>query len=299
MMVGTTARAGNPPLVIAPVRESRDFISCSFIIQNAAQLAEICSFADGKADYLFIDAESKSQDAACYVSLACSIAQKSTVKTYKGNDITALACDLLISSLLPDVSGARAAIIGAGNLGSKAALALAERGASVSICRRDDKGQLLAEALNGICSKYAQGRIVAASNPMDAAEGARILIGFTQGYPVISAGMIRSLSPQALIIDGGIGTLHEEAVHEANALGHLLYRLDVRIAFAHIVDSILSTEHFIANTSGRVQRDGNCYVAGGVIGMKGDIVVDSISSPKVVIGIADGKGGVDRTIQPS
>ncbi|MCR2804444.1 hypothetical protein [Paenibacillus soyae] len=299
VMIGTTARADNPPLIIAPVRESSRFVACAFIIRHAEQLAQICSFADGKADYLFIDAESKSPDAASFVSLARSLARKSKVRTYKGNDVTALACDLLISSLLPDVSGARAAVIGAGNLGTKSALALAERGAHVNICRRDDKAPLLAEALNAISGKHTQGKIIAASNPLAAAEGARILIGFTQGYPVLTAEMIRSLSPHALIIDGGIGTLHEEAVHEANARGHLLYRLDVRIAFAHIVDGILSTEQFIENTSGRERRDGRYYVAGGVIGMKGDMVVDSIRHPKFVIGIADGKGGIDRGNQPA
>lgn len=31
-------------------------------------------------------------------------------------------------------------------------------------------------------------------------------------------------------------------------------------------------------------------VAGGVLGRKGDIVLDSISNPTMVIGVADGKG---------
>lgn len=33
-------------------------------------------------------------------------------------------------------------------------------------------------------------------------------------------------------------------------------------------------------------------VAGGVLGRRGDIVLDSISKPTMVIGIADGKGGL-------
>ncbi|MEK3883312.1 NAD(P)-binding domain-containing protein [Paenibacillus sp. PL2-23] len=297
-MIGTTARVGNPSLIIAPVRESREFVSCSLIIGTAEQLKEICLFADGKADYIFIDAEGKTPDAACFVTLARSIVLRSTVRTYKGNDITALACDLLISSIIPDVSSLKAAVLGAGNLGSKAALALAERGARVSICRRDDKATLLAEALNSMLSKHSQGRIIAASSLAEAADGAHIVIGFTQGLPVITAEMMGSLPAGALIIDGGIGTLYEEAVQEANQRGHFVYRLDVRIAFAHIVNSILSTEQFLAHTAGRVCRDGSFYVAGGVIGMKGDIVVDSLQALHSVIGVADGKGGVDRSRHP-
>jgi hypothetical protein len=41
-------------------------------------------------------------------------------------------------------------------------------------------------------------------------------------------------------------------------------------------------------------------VAGGVLGRRGDIVLDSISSPTMVIGVADGKGGLlsEREISP-
>lgn len=294
VMIGTTARAGNPPLIIAPPRESRDFVSCSFIIRHADQLLDICTFTDGKADYIFIDAENKTPESPSFVALARSAVRRSRVKTYKGNDITVLASDLLISHLLPDLSQSRAAIIGAGNIGAKLALILAERGATVNLCRRDDKGPLLSSALNVIKNKYAAGQLAPAASLTEASEGAHLLVGLTQGYPVITEEMIAVLSPKAIIIDAGIGTLQEEAVLMANALGHRLYRLDIRIAFPTVIDSILFTERFLNETAGRVVRDGKHYVAGGVIGKKGDIVVDSIRNPSRIIGIADGRGGISR-----
>lgn len=294
VMIGTTARISNPPLIIAPARESHDFVSCSLIIRDAEQLLDICAFADGKADYIFIDAENKTPKSPSFAALARSIVQRSRVKTYKGNDITVLACDLLISHLLPDLSQVKAAVIGAGNIGSKLALILAERGAHVSLCRRDDKGPLLANALNVIKHKYATGRLTSDVSLLEASKGAHLLIGLTQGFPVITEEMIAALSPKAVVIDGGIGTLHEEAVRKANALGYQVYRLDIRIAFPFVISSILYTEKFMNETAGRIARDGKYYVAGGVIGEKGDIVVDSIHNPSRIIGIADGKGGISQ-----
>lgn len=293
-MIGTTAREHNPPLIIAPVRESHEFIACSFIIQDTKQLLDICAYADGKADYIFIDAESKTPESPSFVALAHSVVRRSRIRTYKGNDITVLACDLLISHLLPDLSESKAAIVGAGNIGAKLALILAERGSQVSLCRRDDKGPLLANALNIIKNKYSSGRLTSAASPLEASRGAQLLIGLTQGIPVITEDIVSSLSPNALIIDGGIGTLHEQAISRANALGHSIYRLDIRIAFPSVISSILYTERFMNETAGRVARDGRYYVAGGVIGVKGDIVVDSIQHPTRMIGIADGKGGIIR-----
>lgn len=295
VMIGTTARVSNPPLIIAPARESSEFVACSLIIRHASQLLDICSFADGKADYIFIDAESKTPDSPSFLALAGSVVRRSRIKTYKGNDITVLACDLLISHLLPDLSHTKAAIIGAGNIGAKLGLVLAERGAQVSLCRRDDKGPLLADALNRIKNKYASGKLTSSDSMIEASRGAHLLVGLTQGLPVITPDMVNVLSPNALIIDAGIGTIHEEAIQLANASGHRLFRLDIRIAFPSVISSILHTDKFMNETAGRATRNGQHYVAGGVIGQKGDIVVDSILHPTRIIGIADGKGGIRPT----
>lgn len=298
VMIGTTARSNNPPLLIAPARESRQFVACSFVVSSARQLLEICAFADGKADYIFIDAENKIQESQRFVPLAYSVVKHSKVKTYKGNDVTVLACDMLISSLLPDLSDIKSVIVGAGNIGCKLALLLAERGAHAAICRRDSKSPMLADALNEIKNRYAAGTVSAAESPLEAAENAKLLIGATQGNPAVTAEMISALSPNALIIDAGIGTLHGEAVRRANALGHLLYRLDVRLAFPCVIDGILAAERFLSLHAGRIEKNGRGYVSGGVIGVQGDIVVDSIHQPTRILGIADGAGGMTRIYNP-
>lgn len=292
VIIGTTARHNNPSFVIAPIKESESFVGSHFIIRDVNDLKALCSYADGRADYLFIDVEAKIDSPIDFVTEAYSLIKESRIKTFKGNDITALACDLLISETVGDLRGKKIAIIGAGNIGCKAALKFVERGACVSIARRDHHGELLADAIHLIKNRYTVGTIHSENNVMLCVENADVVIGMTQGYPVIDEKMVESLAARALIVDGGVGTVTEEAIGCAKRLGLTIFRLDIRIAFPFMMDCILSTEHFIQNIAGTFVSHGETYVAGGIIGGKGDIVVDQINKPSKIIGIADGKGGI-------
>ncbi|MFD0958308.1 NAD(P)-binding domain-containing protein [Paenibacillus chungangensis] len=294
VIIGTTARMDSCSFVIAPNKESDKCVGSSFIIRNYNDFKAICQYADGKADYFFIDAEAKIDATFDLVAEAGSCIKRSKMKTFKGNDITALACDLLVSEMIGDLRGKKVSIIGAGNIGSKMALKSVERGANVFITRRDDRGELIAEAMNTIKNRYSIGRVYSEKNASKCADKADVLIGFTQGYPVIDEQITASLSNHALIIDGGVGTITEGAIACAKQLGLTILRLDIRIAFPYVMDSILSTEHFIEKIAGTITADDGTYVAGGYIGGIGDIVVDQIHAPTKIIGIADGKGGIQH-----
>jgi len=186
------------------------------------------------------------------------------------------------------------AIIGAGNIGCKVALKLVERGADVYMTRRDDRGELLAEALNVMKARHSLGMIYSERDASKSAQGAHALIGFTQGYAAIDGAHIAALAEGALVVDGGVGTVTVEAIRIARLSRRPIYRLDIRIALPYVIDSILSTAYFLQHVAGTTVRDGKTYVAGGYIGGAGDIVVDHIAAPQTVIGIADGRGGVIR-----
>ncbi|CAG7649091.1 NAD(P)-binding domain-containing protein [Paenibacillus allorhizosphaerae] len=290
-MIGTTSKPNNPPFVIGPLKESESVIGSSFIIKDPKYVREICQYADGLVDYFFIDVEAK-QTHIDLLAEAKLYVKKSKMKTFKGNDITALACDLLVSEIVPDLRGKKVSIIGAGNIGSKVALKLVERGADVYITRRDNKGEIIASAINIMKTRFTAGTVYSETDPALSARNADVLIGLTQGYPVIDGGMVSSLASQALIIDGGVGTVTEEAIWCAKQSGLNIFRLDIRIAFPYVMESILSAEHFLHHIAGTSTVDGKTYVAGGIVGVKGDIVVDQIDSPKMIIGVADGKGGI-------
>ncbi|MDQ6421281.1 NAD(P)-dependent oxidoreductase [Paenibacillus sp. LHD-117] len=291
-IVGSTAKYNNPPFVIGPLKESEKFVGSSFITKDLNHFKEICRYADGKVDYLFIDVEAKTEPPIDFLAEAELWVKKSKIKTFKGNDITALACDLLVSEIVGDLKGKKVSIIGAGNIGSKVAVKLVERGAEVYITRRDNKSEILAEAINMMKTRYTSGTVYSENNHALSAKDADVLIGFTQGYPAINGSMVSSLSPNALVIDGGVGNVTEEAIAKAKELGLKMFRLDVRIALPFILDSILSTEHFINQIAGTCTINGKTYVAGGILGALGDIVVANIKSPTSIIGTADGKGGI-------
>jgi hypothetical protein len=294
VIIGATAKTDNPPFIIGPTRESEQFVGCYFIVAELQYVAEICGYADGRADYIFVDVEGKGADAAKFAAAAREAVHASKLKTFKGNDITALACDILLAELQPDLNGRKAAVIGAGNLGCKTALQLAERGAHVHLVRRDNQGPAIAAALNAILPRHGAGVLYSERDAAAAASGATVLIGFTQGLPVIDQAMTAALAPKGLIVDGGIGTIREDAIAEAKRLGHTIMRLDARIAFAGVIDAILRAERFLTQIAGVREQDGRRYVAGGIIGAKNDIVVYDIRDLTREIGRADGKGGILR-----
>lgn len=133
--IGSTARHNNPSFIIGPARESQTFVVCFYIVAEREHVKAICEYADGKVDYIFIDAEAKNAEAGDFLTVAKACVLQSEIKAYKGNDITSLACDLLINELVPELKQKKVSIIGAGILGSKLALTLAERGADVYISR--------------------------------------------------------------------------------------------------------------------------------------------------------------------
>lgn len=294
-IIGSTANQNNPPFVIGPVKASERFVGSMFITRDPQSIRELCRYADGKVDYILVDVEAKTSFPEDMLAEVKSCIQESQILTYKGNDITAMACDLLISEHVRDLRGKKISIIGAGNIGCKTALKLVERGADVYLTRRDKRGVQLAEALNIMKTRYALGMVYSEERAEASAKDADVLIGFTQGIPAINREMITSLGQDALVIDGGVGTITEEAIGMAKRKGLSLFRLDIRLAFPFIIDSILSTEHFLKYIAGSRSKDGVTYVAGGVIGGKGDIVVDCITDPQIVIGVADGKGGILRS----
>ena len=82
-------------------------------------------------------------------------------------------------------------IVGAGNIGSKLALILLERGSKIVICRRDfKKSKLIARTINLIKPKNTVEKVIPEDNFENASKNTDILIGATSGKPAINKKMI-------------------------------------------------------------------------------------------------------------
>ena len=70
------------------------------------------------------------------------------------------------------------------------------------------------------------------------------------------------------------------------------YRLDMRAGLSGEITTVLETSELSEKVIGFEDYDDMRVVAGGALGRRGDIIVDSISQPTRIIGIADGRGGL-------
>ena len=75
------------------------------------------------------------------------------------------------------------------------------------------------------------------------------------------------------------------------AKGQSVCRIDSRAALAAELTLVIETKKLI-DKMGTLTVAGVTIVAGGIIGRKGDVVVDSVEKPHRVIGVADGYGGL-------
>lgn len=98
-----------------------------------------------------------------------------------------------------------------------------------------------------------------------------------------SGGMLILVQPDAI---------ESEAIIVARERGLLVLRLDLREALVAEVSRLFNTQLRLDRHAGRRVLANATVVAGGVVGNPGEIVVNSISVPTIILGKADGVGGI-------
>ncbi|MFH1506863.1 MAG: NAD(P)-binding domain-containing protein [Candidatus Omnitrophota bacterium] len=302
--IANTKKRDKEGLYFPPLRVTRLAVCGNVIVYNPQQAKEIASYVDGKVEYILVDAEKKIIESEYGDWIGGNIerllkdtVKKSKVFTFKANDLTVDAIDMLLSQFVYKIGGKKVAIIGSGNIGSKIALRLVERGSWVNITRRDYKKTLIiAKALNLIKPAQTMAVVRAFKSNLEAAKDADILIAATAGEPAVNVAMVKLLNKDALIVDVGKGSIFKKAIAFAEKHGHTVLRLDIRAGFEGVVANILATEKLLNEVLGRRMVEGVNIVAGGMMGRRGDVIVDNILQPTRCIGIADGMGDTIRNI---
>jgi hypothetical protein len=277
---------------VLPKRSFGEFVAMNFLVNNE-KIAENCfRFLDGKVDYFLVDVERKQiidleQIARCRV-------QHSEIITYKPNDVTVEALDILIRNYYADnLMDKKIIIVGNGNLAMKSALRLAERGAAVYVHGRNThKVSTIVDAFNLILPKHNIHPLRVLGNYTQIKD-ADLLISFLSADRIIDKEAVDCLKRDALVIDGGINNFTENFYEVAHKKGVAVYRLDVRLGFIYaLIPLFPEIQHFFTKVRGRGVINHIPVVAGGIIGKKGEVVVDRIIQPTQVIGIANGIGGI-------
>lgn len=309
--IGNTRKIDESGLYFSPVRKTSRLIAGSAIVYEVSQAVELARAVDGRVDYVLIDTEKKisnelfGPDNVGNVERAVREHVKhSRVLTYKGNDLTVDSIEHMVVQLLSTfprgLGGKKAAIIGAGNIGSKLALKLVERGMNVSLIRRDKvKLEAIVNALNIIKPKETIAKITAGISNQSVAEGADLLVGLTDGIPVITRDMVDLLSPGGILLDGGKGCFDFHAIKRAEEKNIPIYRADIRPGFEGHIFMALETERIAECSMGRAIFNGVQVVSGGLLAHLNEIIVDSVANPKAVFGVANGAGDFVRTLNES
>ncbi|MBD0370361.1 MAG: 4-hydroxy-2-oxovalerate aldolase [Pyrinomonadaceae bacterium] len=279
------------------VQEEFDYVVGSIEVDNPEQLKEVVETVDGLVDILFVDSEIKPYLEMPLTSMVSSVAKKSQVLGYKDNDVWARSVYRQMGTMQHDIEGRSVTIYGTDNLALKLALYLIEQGARVTMTGGEtEELQLCARAISRISLNQTAPRVEA--DPVAASEGADVLVSFARGEAVINLPMIEALAPESIVFDAGIGAVASEAIAFGNENGIRIVRPDMRAALSAEISLALGTQRIVNNLMGHGEVAGVPVVAGGLMGRYGELVLDSVSNPSRVVGVADGQGGVIYESQP-
>jgi hypothetical protein len=275
-----------------PYRNLTDFLCLPIAINNDKILEKIIKKIDGKIDTIFVDIENKLNNCQNVYEKVIKFSKKSKIFPIKGNDFTVDATFSLLILKIGSLNKKKICIFGSGNIGSKLAIKIVESGTDVYIINSTIKSSIKsAEAINTIKPKECKNKAIPSSKKQ-IPDNLDVIVGFTRGIPIITKNLILKMKKDGLIIDGGIGTVKENAISYCEENKIELVRIDIRNSFRTQSELTLLSENFINSIQGKKSMGKFKIVSGGIIGKIGDIVVDNISNPNEIIGIADGKGGL-------
>lgn len=314
--IASTAKQESEPF-LSPLREYDEFCILGCVIFNQTSLAELLVAIDGLVEIILVDAEKKipihqgddagsvanglrtigSFETGNFSKLCFTQIKKSLVFEYKPNDLTVNAAWMFLSQKLHSFTGRKISLLGLGNIGSKLALKLVECGADVHVYSRDYfKSHMIVQALNLIKPIGTIANITCHREPLPASFASDVLIGATNGNPIITDEIITSVKKNCLVVDLGKNNITKPAVLLAKNNNLEICRTDVTDALKSFVGEILSLNQTLEDNYGQKIVEGHLIVGGGYFGEKGAIIVDNVKTPTRIFGVADGFGSLKQVL---
>lgn len=286
LCLACTANVNNPPVLVGSSRVAEGVLAGNLILRETTLLPEIVKRFETVVAKFFIDCEIKA--GVDLGAAALPLIAPDKWHFFKPNDFTIEAADEWIAQRMQDLRGTRAAIIGAGNIGAKLALRLAERGSDVRlVARRIAPLKSTTEGLSAIMR--GSGSITAVPDVTAACKEADLIVGCTPGTPAIDAPAVIG-SKAVLLLDIGNGCFTHGAIAAAQERNLALEVLSPTAGWEGFMRCYFATRKLQQGLGRRQLEDGNWIVSRGIMGAAGDVLVDSISKPRRVIGICNGAG---------
>ena len=315
--IASTSKQENDPYH-TPFRKNDFFVVCGCVIFEQKSLTEIIEIIDGAVDFIFVDSEKKIPlrihqelnaiagevndnsrfcESRNLFEFSFKKKKKSKIFEYKPNDITVNATWSFLSQKLKFLKGKKISILGSGNIGSKLALKLVESDVNVSIYRQNkSKGYSIAQGLNLVKPENVFSNITFHENILKATSMSDVIVGATNGVSIIDINLLKNIKKDAILVDLGKNTLTKEAIKFAHIHDIEIYRTDVTSAFEGFIYESIKMNEILHQCYGKKDL-GYCYiVGGGYFGSNGDIVVDNVTHPSKVFGVAAGDGTIKKEI---
>jgi hypothetical protein len=286
LCLATTANVNNPPVLIGSLRLADGIMAGNLILRGTATLPEIVKRFDRAVSLFFIDCEVKA--GIDLGAAALELIPQNRRHFCKPNDFTVEAADEWVAQRMPILKGAHVAIVGAGNIGAKLALRLAERGGDVYLVGR--QVTLLDATVQGLNAILrGTGGLIACPSIEEACTRADVIIGCTAGTAVIDTVAVER-SQASLLFDVGNGCFTRGAIAAAQKRGLSLEVLSPTAGWEGFLRRYASTRK-LQQGLGRRQIDSVVWIVSrGIMGEAGDVLVDDISQPTRVIGVCNGMG---------
>ncbi len=286
LCLATTTNINNPPVLIGSLRMYDGILAGNLIFRETTRLPEIIKYFDRAVSLFFVDCEIKA--GIDLGAIAIELIPQEKRHFFKPNDFTVEAADEWVAQRVPIMKGASIAIIGAGNIGTKLALRLAERGGNVNLVGRRVKA--LEAAVNGLNAMLrGDGAVTASPSIKEACTGSDIIIGCTAGSAVIDAEAVE-MSQASLLLDIGNGCFTRGAIAVAHDRGLLLEVLSPTAGWEGFIRRYVVTRKLQQGLGRRQINEMVWIVSRGVMGSIGDVLVDDITNPTRVIGVCNGLG---------
>ena len=258
----------------------------SVTIGSRAGLDAALASADGAVDVVLLDADQKGYMAEPCDRIARATLNTSQLLTYSDDAVWITAVENQIIRLL-DETAVQVPIVIAGDQPRALRLAwrLHLRGAVVTVIG-DPESAVHLEAMPFEHLDCAAARCAARI-----AE-ARLVTVWPRGSAWFGIEQASCLGRDAYVIDAGIGGLKPEALEAVWQRGARLIRVNIWPALSGALEQAHESARVLKEALGWSEMGGVSVVAGGAVGRVGDVIVDSVSKPTRVIGVADGRGGV-------
>ena len=301
-IISNTSKKFNKSFYLTPIRESKKAFYCGAVVFENKISEEIAKKIDGRVDYVYVDLEKKiSNKKDKLVNTERSVKENikySIIKNYKSNDITVNSTETLINDYFSNdfrgIGGKKILIIGVGNIGSKIALRLVESGANVSLIRRNQrKAKTICKALNLIKPKYTKANCKIVRLKELNLSKFDVVIGCSNSEFKIYRKKIK-FNKHQIVIDVGKGVFTKGIVTALNKINKPIFRIDIESMLSSFIDSTIKTEFFLQGNFIKKYKNFN-LVKKGILGKKGDIVVDNVDKPKKIIGICNNDGSLLNT----